>query len=404
MENKKAVKNCLLVATYALVLYFLLTNYQSVFSLISRFLGILSPFLFGICLAFVLNLFMRFLEEKPIAFLERKTKKKLGKFKRPISIVLSFLFLILVLTALILFVIPQLTKSVKMLVSSMPFYLNALEAFINMTMAEWGIDSIVLDQIAINWGDIIQKVGTFIANTIPHLLNITVSITTSIFNMFMGIIIAIYLLASKENLITNVKRVLYAFLPRKVCDKTVYVGSKLNESLGNFISGQLIEACIIGTLCFIGMTIFQMPYALLVSVIVSITALIPIFGAYIGAFGGAFIIVMVKPISAIWFLIFIVCLQQFEGSVIYPRVVGGSIGLGGLWVMFALIVAGSFFGLPGMLIGIPVFAVLYSLLSLSTRKRLTKKGLIVHTAGPATDFIPQPETKEEHDKQEGTQK
>lgn len=399
MENKKAVKNCLLVVTYALVLYFVLTNYRSVFSFLSKISRILNPFIIGICLAFVLNLFMRFLEEKPIAFLEKKTKKPLKKFKRPLSITLSFLFLILILTALILFVIPQLTKSVKMLVSSMPFYLNALEAFIDMTMTEWGINSSVLDQVAINWGDILQKVGTFIANTIPHLLNITVSITTSIFNMFMGIIIAIYLLASKETLITNIKRVLYAFLPRKACDKAVYVGSKLNESLGNFISGQLTEACIIGTLCFLGMTIFKMPYALLVSVIVAITALIPIFGAYIGAFCGAFIIVMVKPISAIWFLIFIVCLQQFEGSVIYPRVVGNSIGLGGLWVMFALIIAGSFFGLPGMLIGIPVFAVLYSLLSLSTRKRLIKRGLVVHTAGPATDFSPKPETKEEHDKQ-----
>lgn len=400
MENKKAVRNCLLVATYALVLYFLLTNYKSVFSFISKILGILSPFLFGICLAFVLNLFMRFLENKPLAFLEKKTKKGLGKLKRPLSITLSFLFVILVLTAIILFVIPQLTKSAKMLVGSMPFYLDALEAFINMKVTEWGINSTILDQFAINWGDIIQKVGAFLANTIPHLLNITVSITTSIFNMFMGVMISIYLLASKESLITNIKRVMYAFVPRKACDKAVYVGSKLNKALGDFISGQLTEACIIGTLCFIGMTVFKMPYALLISVIVAVTALIPIFGAYIGAFAGAFIIVMVKPMGAIWFLIFIVCLQQFEGSVIYPRVVGVSIGLGGLWVMFALVVAGSFFGLPGMLIGIPVFAVLYSLLALSTRKRLSKKGLVVHTAGPATDFSPMPQTKEEHDRKE----
>ena len=183
------------------------------------------------------------------------------------------------------------------------------------------------------------------------------------------------MLASKETLIYQIKKILYAFLNNAIVDKILSVGRLTNNTFAKFITGQCIEAIILGVLCFIGMTIFKMPYSLLISVLIGVTALIPVFGAFIGTIPAVFLILIINPIQAIWFVVFILCLQQFEGNIIYPRVVGNSVGLSAIWVMLAMLVGGSTLGLIGMLIGIPLFSVAYQLIKDYTNKRLNKKDL-----------------------------
>ena len=171
------------------------------------------------------------------------------------------------------------------------------------------------------------------------------------------------------------KQILYAFSKKSIADKIIEIGKLANVTFAKFITGQCIEAVILGALCFVGMNIFSMPYSLLISVLIGVTALIPVFGAFIGTIPAVFLILIINPIQALWFIVFILCLQQFEGNIIYPKVVGNSVGLSAIWVMLAMLVGGSTLGLIGMLIGIPTFSVAYQLIKEYTNKRLTNKNI-----------------------------
>ena len=225
--------------------------------------------------------------------------------------------------------------------------------------------------------NIIKVVGQVTGSLVSQVVDITVGVTSTIINFFMGILIAIYILLSKEKLGIQAKKILYAFFDRIKANKVMEVARISHDKFSKFITGQCIEAVILGGLCFIGMTIFSMPYALLVSTIIGVTALVPIFGALIGTIPAAFIIFMVEPMTAVWFVILIVVIQQIEGNLIYPMVVGNSIGLSAIWVLLAITVGGSTFGILGILIGIPLFGVLYTLLSTITNSKLKEKNIKV---------------------------
>ena len=194
-----------------------------------------------------------------------------------------------------------------------------------------------------------------------------------VFNFIVGFAFSTYMLLQKETLCQNAKKILFAFLDRGKAEVLISVGKLSNEMFAKFVSGQLTEAVIIGILCFLGMSLFSIPYAPLIATIVSVTALVPIFGAFIGTAFGAFLLLMVRPITAVWFVLFIIVLQQIEGNFIYPKVVGGSIGLPGIWVLFAVTLGGNLFGVMGMLLGVPISAVLYTLLRQSVFRRLKEK-------------------------------
>ncbi|MBM6860610.1 AI-2E family transporter, partial [Clostridium saudiense] len=208
--------------------------------------------------------------------------------------------------------------------------------------------------------------------------NITVGFTSGLVNFILSLIFSIYMLLNKERLQLGMKKVLYAFSKKNFADKVMYLGKIANESFSSYIGGQFIEAIIIGVLCFIGMLVLRMPYALLISVLVAVTALIPIFGAFIGTIPSAFIILIIDPMKALWFIIFIIVLQQIEGNLIYPKVVGSSVGLPPIWVMLAMLIGGNTFGLLGMLLGIPTFSVIYKVSREYINKRLNNKNIVVN--------------------------
>lgn len=370
------LKPYILLSTYIIVLAYVVLNISTVWTFFGKILGILSPFLTAIGIAFVLNIPMRLLEDKVFFFMDNSKKFPfLKSFKRPISIVVTLLLVVGLLATLITFIIPQLITSVSTLIDSVPSYVKSFEELVTNNLGSIaGFDKIWSD-IMNAWKDIFGFASQFLGFTINHIFNLTVSITSGVINFFLSIVFAIYMLSSKELLIFQCKKFLYAHFKKRHANKILKVGRVANETFQRFIGGQCTEAVIIGTLCCIGMLILRIPYALLIGFIVGITSLIPIFGAFIGTIPSALIILIINPIKAIIFLIFIIVLQQVEGNLIYPKVVGNSIGLSAIWVMFAMLVGGSLLGFLGLLLGIPLFAVIYKLIRENTNKRIYNKGL-----------------------------
>ncbi|MDK2999995.1 AI-2E family transporter [Clostridium perfringens] len=371
-KNNK-IKDYIFLSTYIILLIFFFINIKDIINFLYKFLGILKSFIWGIAIAFILNI--------PVKLIEKNLGN--GKFfkgmKRSFSITLTFLFFILAITLFILFVIPQLLSSISTLMNSIPEYLSQFEKFLEVNAINNSQSQVMMQNI-INellnmWKEILKVTSQIVGTSLGYLLDFTLGITYGVINFFLALILAIYMLASKEILISQLKLIIYAFVSKNKADRIIELGKMCNEMFSKFILGQCTEALVIGVLCFIGMIILKMPYALLISVVIGVTALIPVFGAFLGTIPSAFIILIMDPIKALWFIIFIIVLQQLEGNLIYPRVVGSSIGLSALWVMFAMIVGGSLFGIIGMLIGIPIFGVVFKILKRVANRKINEKGI-----------------------------
>ncbi|MFU7514284.1 AI-2E family transporter [Clostridium sp. HCS.1] len=372
-EINKKFKENLLLGTYLLILYFILLNIKWVMVALGSIIGIISPFITAFAMAFVLNLPMKFFEDKVFNFLDKEKSSFVRGLKRPLSILATFVTVIGLIVALILFVVPQIASSLSTLLDAVPGYIDSFEKLLNQYLSSTEILQNIYDTLMNTWQELLKYFANFLSTSFTGILNTTVSITSGFINFILSLVLTIYMLASKETLIYQIKKVLYAFLNHTIVDKILSIGRLTNTTFAKFITGQCIEAVILGVLCFLGMTIFKMPYSLLVSVLIGVTALIPVFGAFIGTIPAVFLILIINPIQALWFIVFILCLQQFEGNIIYPRVVGNSVGLSAIWVMLAMLVGGSTLGLIGMLIGIPLFSVAYQLIKDYTNKRLNKK-------------------------------
>lgn len=360
------------IVTYVVVLVYAIFNFSNLISGVNGIIGIISPFIVGIAIAFVLNLVMKIFEEKIFNFLSDKKYKKYLKFKRPLSVFFTFITVFLVILSLISFIIPQLIDSISKLTNAVPSYMKSFEIFISKYVTHTEILNTVWNNFLSAWKEVIQFTGQVLASSLTSVVNITVGFTSGLFNFILSIIFSIYMLLNKEGLQLGMKKVLYSFSSKRFADRVMSLAKISNEVFSNYIGGQFIEAIIIGVLCFIGMIILRMPYALLISVLIAVTALIPIFGAFIGTIPSAFIILIIDPMKAIWFVIFIIVLQQVEGNLIYPKVVGGSIGLPPIWVMLAMIIGGNAFGFIGILLGIPIFSVVYKVFKEIVDKRLKK--------------------------------
>lgn len=376
-EMKNKVKESLIVGTYIVVLAFLLLNVKGVTMVLGNIIVIIKSIIIALAMAFVLNILMRIFENKVFFFLDKQKSKFLRNLKRPLSILATFLFVIGMIVGITLFVIPQFIESLSTLIDAVPGYLNSFEAMLDKHLSSIELMNMIQDSVIDAWKEVLQVAGQLIGKSVTGILSVTVNITNMIFNFVVALVLAIYLLANKEKLILQSKKLLFAFLKRDVVEKILEVGRLTNVTFSSFIGGQCTEAIILGILCFIGMNIFKMPYALLISVLISVTSLIPVFGAFIGTIPAVFIILIINPIKAIWFVIFIIVLQQLEGNIIYPKVVGSSVGLSAIWVMVAITVGGSAFGLIGMLIGVPTVSVIYQLVSNATNNKLNKKGIRV---------------------------
>ena len=345
----------------------------SVFRGIQVLLGILTPFIAGGAIAFVLNIPLRFIENK---LLKKWDGKIAAKIKRPICIILSIIFVIAIITFVLVTVVPKLKETVVLLGVQVPaFVKNLVVQLQNLEttypqLSDWVGE---LEIMEVDWKSIFGNIGSFLTTGMTNVISSAYVVATNIIggviNAFIAFIFAIYILTQKEKLGDQGHRILSAYLPQRVCFQFEKVFTLLNRNFSHFISGQCVEAVILGTMFFVTMSIFRFPYALLIGVLIAFMALIPIVGAFIGCFVGAFLILMNDPMQAVWFIVLFLIIQQIEGNLIYPHVVGGSVGLPSIWVLLAVSLGGSLFGIVGMLCFIPLVSTAYGLMRDSVNER-----------------------------------
>ena len=362
----KGMLRRIILALFLLVLFgWALVNLKSVLHFLGKITSLLAPFLIGGGIAFLINVVMRPMEHY-WKKLWRNTKSTLPlKLTRPVCLVLSTLFTLGILFAVVFMMIPGLRQSIEGFIGNIPMYVEEVGRWWGNIVQFAERYNIVLPEYAVDTEALVEKIASLINDRGSGIITVTWGATTSLLsgvvNVLLAFVFAMYLLAQKEAVCTHLKRLVTTVLPRQKAQRVLYIAKLSNQTFTNFISGQMIEAVIIGVLCFIGMLIFKMPYAGVVSVIVGATALVPVFGAWLGGGFGAFLILLTEPVKALWFIVFIVVLQQLEGNLIYPKVVGKSVGLPGILVLMAVTIGGGAFGVLGMLLCMPVCAVLYSL-------------------------------------------
>lgn len=375
-----STRKVIFLIVFVVLLIYGVFHVKEVLALISAGMNIISSFLAGIVTAFILNIILKFFEEKVFRGLNNKNYKIWEKSRRGICILLSFIVVTLFVAFVLFLIIPEVASSLNRIINSAPVYIKETSMFIVNFVNDLNLPEDITREVQqffinLDWNKIITTLTTFTGNLATYIINVTVGITSGAFSVFMSIIFSIYMLASKEKLILNMKRLVYAFLPKKTAVKVVSVSSLANNIFAKFVAGQCVEAIILGSLCYLGMSILKLDYALLISVVIAVFSLVPIFGAFIAAGLGAMLLLLVKPVSALVFLIFYVILQNVEGNLIYPKVVGNSVGLPGIWVMLSLTIMGSIFGFIGMLIAVPTFSVIYAVLKQTAFARLDKKNI-----------------------------
>lgn len=380
--SKETIKALRGLMIFAALLVLAVLHLDKVFLAIGLMLSILQPFIIGAVVAFVINIPMRAIETKLFV-----KKHKLSKWKRPLSFLLSILAVVLVLWTVYMLIIPQLGETVSELAVKIPAFLKeAVKVLQEVSDNNPQIQEYIsgLDVSTWDWNSILSKVANTLGNGIGNVLISTVSVAGSIFGVVFDAVVAfvfaVYLLMQKEALASQGERVLRAYLPEKIYIRTQHILKILHKNFSNFISSQCLEAVILGTLFVIAMTIFSFPYAVLIGTLIAVTALVPIVGAFIGCAVGAFLILVEDPILAIGFVIMFLVIQQLEGNLIYPKVVGNSVGLPAIWVLVAVSVGGSLFGVVGMLIFIPITSTLYTLLREDVNERNAKKARLAAKA------------------------
>lgn len=371
--NSKNVKKILLIITYTVLLCFALLNLNVVFKVLGYILNLLKPFIYGFCLAFILNIPLSKFESM---FKNRKknqknkaakptTEKKNTKL-RVAGIAFSILIFIGIIFLTLFLVIPEFINTISIFKDNIPEAFENVKEWLKTLMVNYPeitekITSYQPDWVALE-ADITKIIKTAATGIIGISIDFVVGLFSGVVNLVMGFVFAIYMLMQKEGLIHQSKRVLKAYLPENKSEKVLRIGSITNDTFKKFFGGQFIEAILLGVLCFIGMKIFGMPYALTISVLVGVTALIPVFGAFFGTAIGAILILAVDPMKAVWFVVYIIVLQQIDGNLIYPKIVGDSVGLPGIWVMLAVLIGGNSLGVIGMLVGVPIASVIYKLI------------------------------------------
>ncbi len=372
-KKKKFEKNitlgqAILLIVAAVTVAFLLLNFKTAMTVLAWIFGILSPFLIGLALAFVVNILVVALENRVFAPLTRY--KFWNKIKRGVCVLLAFILIIALITLLLLIIVPQLRESLLTLGSNLPGYVQGLQGTFNALMQKYNFSMRDLQQLQIDWQAILTYASDLVKNLTPQVATVAAGITSGVFNFLMGIFFALYMLFGKEKLLKALRRTSLAFLGEARTKRAGEIAALTHKVFKNFIVGQLTESLILGVLYFIAATIFRMPYALLLAVIMAVGGLIPMFGPIIATVPCVFILLMVNPTSALVFVIMAIVIQQLESNFIYPFVVGDSIGLPAIWVLFSILVGGSIFGALGMVLAVPVASVFYALLRESVNTRL----------------------------------
>lgn len=375
--NSKNIKKILIIILFGVIAFTALQNFDRVLSLLGTVISVFRPVITALCIAFVLNILLSALETKVFRFMDSSKYGLVRKARRPVCIVLTYLIAFGIIVILFSVIIPDIINTFVYLAERLPSFMNEARIWLEDILEKFNLSQDLVPNIKINWSSVADTLKNFLtnySNTIfGSAVNITASVFSVVYDFVFSILISVYILAQKERIGHFTVRCIDAFIPQKAAAVIYHTASRTYDSFARFIGGQLTESVILGTLCFIGMTIFRFPNAPVISVFIAATSLVPIVGATVGVIIGFLLIVITNPIKALLFMVFFIVLQQLEGSLIYPRVVGKSVGLPGVIVVCAVLVGGNIGGIVGALISVPTAAVLFVLLKEAVAKRTSAK-------------------------------
>lgn len=391
--SKKKFKQIMLLILFAVAVLFIVNNVSVIWKWLGTFVTVAMPFIIGFCIAYIINKPYVFFSDKMLAKMDNSKVGFIKNMKKPLSMILAYVLVLGIVTFLIGIIIPQLVESFDTLVKNFSGYAESFKEWIVSVAKEYfnmeikddnDLFNMVNDLVAmITGGEILEYVTDFasnFANKLPSLFNTAVKFTSTLYNVIIGIIISVYFLSCKEKLIYQCKKFTVAYFPEKALPKTFEVAELTDKIFGKYVYGRIIGSMIIAMICFIGMSILRFDYPLLISVVIGITNIIPVFGPFIGIIPSILILLFINPIEAVWFTVFIVVLQQVDANLIEPKVMGSSIGISGFWVIASVTIGGGLFGVLGMFIAVPVFSVFYILISRSVNDKLKEKNYLQQLA------------------------
>lgn len=370
--NRKNVRMILLIIAFAVVLYTAAQNLASVYGAVKTVWNVFGVVITGLAMAFVLNVPLKLFEDRVFYGMSEDRRPLVRRLRRAVSLVCALVVSLGVIVILIAVVLPQLTQTVTEVAARLPEYISAVVNWINEVLAKFDIEIEALKEFTVDWEKVFKDLSTYLkeGNVINTATDVGTAAASTVMNTFLGLVVAVYVLAQKERIGRFARRCIDAFLPKRASSAISRVASMASETFSSFVAGQLADSCILGILCYICMRIFRFPYPEVISVVIGVTSLVPMVGSFIGEVIGALLILIVSPLKALLFVIMVLAIQQVDGAFIYPRIVGKSVGLPGVAVFCAVIVGGNIAGVLGAVMGVPVCAVLYALLKEAVASRL----------------------------------
>lgn len=374
-------KYVIFIIVITLLMILTIFKFNTLLSLLSKFFKVLTPIIWGLVIAYLLNPIMKLFEKLIKRYIFRK--KKHPKATRRISVFLTAIITISVITYLIYMIVPELSDSLGAIPSKIKPGIKNFQDWANDFLKSYPSINQFIDEQLTSLDNYADKIGNSITSVVgtyfPQVSKGIINVLLSLKNFVLGFIVSIYLLLSKETLIAQTKKTFFAIFSKKTCERSLILYHNSNKMFSGFIIGKIIDSIIIGILAFVIMSILNMPYIVLISVIIGVTNIIPFFGPFIGAIPSAFLILIDSPKKLLTFIIFIILLQQFDGNILGPRILGNSTGLPAFWVLFAIFIGGGLFGFPGMLLGVPTFAVIYAVFRTYVETKLKYKKLPIST-------------------------
>lgn len=375
--DRKNVRIILLIITFAVVLYTVAQNLAAIYGAVATVWNVFGVVITGLAMAFVLNVPLKLFENRVFYGMSEDRRPYVRKMRRPVSLVCALVVTLGVIVILIAVILPQLTATVAEVASQLPNYINSVVQWLKDFLAGFGITIDALEDFSVDWEQVFSDLTTYLkegsanvlesaasagSSVVSTVTDVGGSVISTVMNTFLGLIVAVYVLAQKERIGHFMKRCIDAFLPHRASSAISRIASMASETFSNFVAGQFTDSCILGVLCYVCMRIFRFPYPEVISVVIGVTSLVPMVGSFVGEVIGALLILIVSPIKALLFIVMVLAIQQVDGAFIYPRIVGKSVGLPGVAVFCAVIVGGNVAGVLGSLLGVPVCALLYALL------------------------------------------
>lgn len=380
--DRKNVRTILLIIAFAVLLYTAAQNLASVYGAVRTVWRVFGVVITGLAMAFVLNVPLKLFENRVFYGMSEDRRPLVRKLRRPVSLVFALVVSLGLIGILIAVVLPQLTATVAEVAARLPEYISSAVNWLNDFLAEFGIEIESLKNFTVDWEKVFSELTTYLkegsanvdgSSVVDTVTGVGTSVVSTVMNTFLGLVVAVYILAQKERIGRFTRRCIDAFLPQKAASGLARIASMASETFSNFVAGQLADSCILGILCYICMRIFRFPYPEVISVVIGVTSLVPMVGSFIGEVIGALLILIVSPLKALLFVVMVLAIQQVDGAFIYPRIVGRSVGLPGVAVFCAVIVGGNVAGVIGAMIGVPVCALIYALLREAVDARLRRR-------------------------------